>query len=31
MTQTATNDEEPCGWEEVYAANGCDTEYDEVD
>ena len=28
---TATFDEEPCGWEEVYAAYGCDLDLDDGD
>jgi hypothetical protein len=30
MTTMAV-DEEPCGWEEVYAACGCDLNFDEAD
>lgn len=28
---TMTVDEEPCGWEEVYAACGCDPYFDEAE
>jgi len=31
MGDTTTIDEEPCGWEEVYAAYGCDLSFDDGD